>query len=212
MMELILNGMGPKALIFERREEIITLGVMVAEELFGKSAPVVTLGPDDFREVLRWDGKTVNIQDEQVSNAPLKSSTINGVPDPVTDANTFNIQLAEADRAMLNGENGETAKISLMIIIRMAEMMGARELIDISQAHTDAAWYGPGSVAFGQRLRDHGGRFRVPTTINFLNIDQKRWRALGIKADFGSACDELAKGYTDMGGKVSFTIPPRNRP
>lgn len=27
MLELILNGLGPKALIFERREEIITLGV-----------------------------------------------------------------------------------------------------------------------------------------------------------------------------------------
>lgn len=40
--------LGPKALIFERHEEIITLGVMVAEELFNKSAAVVALKSEDF--------------------------------------------------------------------------------------------------------------------------------------------------------------------
>ena len=208
MMELILNGMGPKAIIFERCEEIITLGVMVAEELFGKTAAVVTLSPDDFRQILGWDGKVVYIQDEQVSNAPLISNIGNGAPESVTDANNLGIQLTQEDHGMLNGEYGEATRISLRIIIRMAEMMGAKELIDVYQAHADAAWYGPGSLAFAQRLRDSGGKFRVSTTINSVNVDQKRWRALGIKTDFGSACDELAKAYTDMGGEVSFTCAP----
>ena len=96
----------------------------------------------------------------------------------------------------------------MKIIIRMADMMGAQELMDVSQAHADGAWYGPGSVAFGQRLRDWGGKFRVPTTINSLNVDQKRWRALGVNTDYGSACDELAKAFVDMGGKISFTCAP----
>ncbi|KAF4472835.1 DUF521 domain [Fusarium albosuccineum] len=208
MMELILNGLGPKALIFERREEIITLGVMVAEELFDKTAPVVTLGPEDFRQVLGWDGRTVHVQNDQVSDAPLKPSSTNETETSAVAINNFGIQLSDSDRAMLDGANGKAARISLKIIIRMADMMGARELMDISQAHTDGAWYGPGSVAFGQRLRDWGGRFQVPTTINSLNVDKKRWRALGVNAEFGSACDDLAKAFTDMGGTISFTCAP----
>ncbi|KAM0490329.1 hypothetical protein ACHAP8_011661 [Fusarium lateritium] len=208
MMELILNGLGPKALVFERREEIITLGVMVAEELFEKTAAVVTLNPADFRQVLSWDGKTVHIQGEQVSDAPLNGSTTNEAVEPAIDIETFGIQLSDADRAMLDGANGEAARVSLKIIIRMAHMMGAPELMNVSQAHADAAWYGPGSVAFGQRLRAWGGQFRLPTTINSLNVDQKRWQALGVNAEFGSACDELAKAFIDMGGKISFTCAP----
>lgn len=209
MMELILNGMGPKALIFERLEEIITLGVMVAEELFDKTAPVVTLSPDDFRELLGWNGRPVHVQDEQVSDAPLNSNDKpNGAVNEAIDLNASNVQLTDADREMLDGADGEAARVSLKIIIRMADMMGARELMDVSQAHTDGAWYGPGSVAFGKRLRDWGGKFQVSTTINSLNVDQKQWRALGINAEFGSECDELAKAFTDMGGKISFTCAP----
>ncbi|OJJ61726.1 hypothetical protein ASPSYDRAFT_64967 [Aspergillus sydowii CBS 593.65] len=204
MMELILNGLGPKALIFERREEIITLGVMVAEELFDKTAPVVTLRPEDFHQVLGWDGKTVHVRGDQVSDTVLEWNAGNGVG----GLSQSRVQLTDADRAMLDGANGEAARISLKIIIRMADMMDAKELMDVSQAHADGAWYGPGSVAFGQRLRDWGGRFQVPTTINSLNVDQKRWRALGVSSDFGSACDDLAKAFVDMGGKISFTCAP----
>ncbi|OGM49367.1 hypothetical protein ABOM_003504 [Aspergillus bombycis] len=208
MMELILNGLGPKALIFERREEIITLGVIVAEEMFDKSAAVVTLNPEDFRRVLSWDGKTVHVQGEIVSDSPLNTHSSDRGMKPTVDLTKCNVQLTDSDRAMLDGTHGEAARISLQIIIRMADMMGARELMDIRQAHTDGAWYGPGSVAFGKRLRDWGGKFKVPTTINSLNIDQKRWRALGIETEFGSSCDELAKAFVDMGGKISFTCAP----
>ncbi|CAG8945900.1 unnamed protein product [Penicillium salamii] len=221
MMELILNGLGPKALLFERREEIITLGVMVAEVLFDKSAPVVTLDPRDFRQLLAWDGRVVQIQNELVSVAPLNNTvtlqapnapvdfnnTLQALNAPV-DLNNACISLSDVDRAILSGANGKAAKTSLEIIIRIAVMMGAKELMNVSQAHVDGAWYGPGSVAFGIKLRDWGGKFQVPTTINSLNIDQKRWRALGVNVEIGSACEELAQAFIDMGAKPSFTCAP----
>lgn len=108
----------------------------------------------------------------------------------------------------IDGANGEAARISSKIIVRTAAMMQARELMDIEQAHVDGAWYGPGSVAFGKRLREWGGKFRVPTTINSLNVDQKRWRSLGVDIQLGSACDELAQAFVEMDGKVSFTCAP----
>ncbi|KAM0421047.1 hypothetical protein ACHAPT_011118 [Fusarium lateritium] len=207
MMELILNGLGPKGLVFKRREEIITLGVMVAEELFGKTAPVVTLEPQDFQQLLGWNGETVHIQGDQVSNDHLEESDVHKDTADF-DIKSLGVALSGFDRATLNGENGEATRISMKILVRMADMMGAREMMDISQAHVDGAWYGPGSVAFGQRLRDWGGKFRVPSTLNSLIIDQRRWRALGIDAELGSTCEELTQAFLDMGAKVSFTCAP----
>ncbi|HEU6442783.1 MAG TPA: DUF126 domain-containing protein, partial [Microvirga sp.] len=51
ILELLLNGKGPAAMVVERADDILTLGVVIAEEVFGKSIPVVTLDPEDFRRV-----------------------------------------------------------------------------------------------------------------------------------------------------------------
>src|SRR5260221_2364725 len=48
LLELILNGHAPAALVFAEDEAILTLGVMVAEEMFGRSIPVISLGADRF--------------------------------------------------------------------------------------------------------------------------------------------------------------------
>ncbi|KAF5686406.1 DUF521 domain-containing protein [Fusarium denticulatum] len=207
MMELILNGLGPKALIFKRREDIITLGVIVAEEFFGKTAPVVVLRPEDFDQILSWNGTTVYIHGDRVSDFPLQSSP----PDhdrAIFDISSLKVQLSDFDKAALEGVNGEATRISMKILARVADMMGAQEMIDVSQAHLDGAWYGPGSLAFAKKLRDLGGRFRIPSTINSLNIDQRRWRNLGIDTELGSTCDELTQAFLDMDGKVSFTCAP----
>ncbi|TVY59871.1 Uncharacterized protein Focb16_v003964 [Fusarium oxysporum f. sp. cubense] len=204
MMELILNGLGPKALVFERKDEILTLGVMVAEELFNMTAPVLVLDPEDFSRLITLSSRQVHVEGDRISDAPLQGDASK----PTIDANNYGIQLDDDDRATLSGANGVAARISLNIILRMARLMGAKELMSVTQSHADAAWYGPGSVAFGQRLRDWGGRFKVPTTINSLNVDQKRWKALGVNSEFGSACDGLAKAFVDMGGKISFTCAP----
>ncbi|KAH6895894.1 hypothetical protein B0T10DRAFT_587444 [Thelonectria olida] len=208
MLEMILNGLGPKALIFERREDIITFGVIVAEEFFDKTAPVIVLDPEDFRQVLGWNGKTIYIDGDQVSNMPLQENEPGGALRLVVDVKDLDLPLSDFDQEALDGRHGEATRISMKILVRTAHMMGALELMDVSQAHIDGAWYGPGSVIFGQRLRDWGGKFRVPTTINSLNVDQKRWRALGVNTEFGTTCEDLSKAFVDMGGKISFTCAP----
>lgn len=208
MMELILNGLGLRALIFERREEIITLGVIIAEEFFDRTVPVITLKLEDFRQVLSWNGKIVHIQGDKVSDASLKVNPVDPTAVSGMNVKSLNVQLSHNDRASLEGVNGEAARISMKIILRVADMTGAQDLMDVSQAHVDGAWYGTGSLAFGERLRDCGGKFRVPTTINSLNIDQRHWRALGIDTEFGTVCDKLTEAFMDMDGRISFTCAP----
>lgn len=51
---------------------------------------------------------------------------------------------------MLDGADNEPARTSLKII-QIADIMEARERMDVRQAHTDGAWYGPGTVAFWKK-------------------------------------------------------------
>lgn len=207
MLELMLSGSGPKALVFERAEEILTLGVIVAEEFFKKTTPVVSLRPDDFRQLLGWNGQMVHVLGDCVSLHSIPTTVCATTVADSAHAQPI-VQLSKFDREALEGVYGEATRISMKIIIRTAQMMGAKELMDISQAHIDCAWYGPGSLALGLRLRDWGGKFRVPTTLNSTTVDHRRWKALGIDNEQGQKSEELSQAFLDMGAKVSFTCAP----
>ncbi|PYI06976.1 hypothetical protein BO78DRAFT_314237 [Aspergillus sclerotiicarbonarius CBS 121057] len=185
MLELLLNHQGPTAVLFERREDILTLGVMVAEEIFGTAIPVVILNPEDFRRVLDLNGRCIS-------------------------AMTFlDVHLSDGDRRMIQGECGEAARVAMRIVLRMSKLLGARDLIHVTQVHVDGCIYtGPGSLRFAERLRDLGGKVRVPTSLNSISVDQQRWRAQGVDVAFGEAAEKLARAYTDMGARPTFTCSP----
>ncbi|KAM5348949.1 hypothetical protein ACJ41O_008772 [Fusarium nematophilum] len=210
MLELLLNDMGPKAILFERREDILTLGVMIAEEIFGKSIPVVTLTAEDFREILNAsyvyiDGDRVSQIDADDTMRELQHGSAETQPERFAG----NIELSDIDKAFLDGSHGKAARAAMRIILRMAHLQGARQLIDIAQVHIDGCVYtGPGSLAFAEKLRDWGGKILVPTSLNSISVDQRQWRAQGIESTFGEASERLAAAYTDMGARPTFTCAP----
>lgn len=212
MLELLLNEKGPKAVLFERKEDILTLGVMIAEEVFGKAIPVVMLGPERFREVLKLDRHFLHVigghiySDESLINLDERSPD-NGVEQSLSL--TSDVELSDIDREFFNGVHGEAAQVSMRIILRMADLLGAKELMDITQVHVDGCIYtGPGSLIFAENLRDWGGKVRVPTSLNSISIDQQRWRAQGIDHVFGEAAEKLADTYINMGARPTFTCAP----
>jgi cis-L-3-hydroxyproline dehydratase len=140
ILELIMNGLGPKALIFERREEILTLGIIVAEEFFGTNMPVVQLPSEEFRRLAASDGETLYVCENRVSNSPL------GHLSPVSGGAALGpqeLELSDFDRACLDGTYGESVRLSMSVIARIARVLGSSELMNIRQAHVDGAWYGP---------------------------------------------------------------------
>jgi predicted aconitase with swiveling domain len=48
LMELISNGHAPAALVLAEADEILTLGVLVAQTIFGRSLPVLCIGREAF--------------------------------------------------------------------------------------------------------------------------------------------------------------------
>ncbi|KAG5654875.1 hypothetical protein KAF25_007631 [Fusarium avenaceum] len=209
LLELLLNDKGPRAILFQRRDDILTLGVIVAEEIFGKAIPIVTLNPTDFSRILEINGQTIYIDGSRVSNKELTRDSTSWICNNNRQSETESIQLSDLDRAFLAGAYGKAARASMRIILRMAALLEATELMNVSQVHVDGCIYtGPGSLAFAETLRNWGGRVRVPTSMNSISIDQKRWRAQGVDSTFGEAAGKLADTYVDMGAKPTFTCAP----
>lgn len=188
ILELILNGQGPAAIVLEHPEAIITLGVIVAEEVFGRSIPVIAVGKQAF--------------------AALKTGKRIRISATVADLGS-DIALTDRDQAILAGESGEAAAVAMRVVLRMAALEGARELIDITRAHIDGCIYtGPGGLAFAEKLRDLGGRVVVPTTLNAISVDHRRWQVQGVAEALGRPATAVADAYVAMGAQPTFTCAP----
>ena len=117
--------------------------------------------------------------------------------------------LAAIDKSILAGGLGEGAQLAMRIVLRMAGLLGADRLIDVTQAHIDGCIYtGPGGLRFAERLAALGAQVRVPTTLNAISVDRRRWRALGVDAAIGEPASRLADAYLKLGAKPSFTCAP----
>lgn len=208
MLELLLNGQGPRAMIFEREEDILTLGVIIAEEIFGRSIPVVTLNPENFRRVARSslveiDGNVISCSTDGLAMDVNPARCIG------SDHAPAEFSLSERDRAYLAGDHGEAPQSAIRIILRMAKLQGATQLMDISQVHVDGCIYtGPGSLAFAEKLRDLAGRVVVPTTLNSISVDHHRWRSQGVDPALGEPASRLGDVYVEMGARPTFTCAP----
>lgn len=209
LMELISNGHAPAALVLAEPDEILTLGVLVAQTIFERSLPVLCIGQEAFAALrggafARVENTTVSLFDQppgdawQAIDSPLR-----------TDATHTSIELTEHDQALLGGEHGKAAQVAMQIVLRMAELQGARSLVDVTQAHIDGCIYtGPASLRFAQQLVQWGAKVRVPTTLNSISVDQRRWRELGVDPALGEPASALGDAYMAMGAQLSYTCAP----
>jgi len=200
LLELLLAGRGPAALVLPEPDEILSLGAIVAEELFGRSLPVVSLGAEAFAALAEQE--EIAVHDGWVG-APGEL-----FPDTASEA-PADLQLSATDQAKLAGAEGQAVQAAMKILVRMAHLQGARELLDITQAHIDGCIYtGPASLAFAQRMVEWGGRVQVSTTLNAVSVDQRRWRAQGVAPALGEPASALAEAYVALGCRPTFTCAP----
>ncbi|MBD8601400.1 DUF521 domain-containing protein [Pseudomonas sp. CFBP 8771] len=209
MMELISNGHAPAALVLAEADEILSLGVLVAQHFFARSLPVLCIGQEAFDTLrgvawARLDGATLGLYSQAPADDWQPQPGV-GQPEPFDDG----FALDSRDHELLAGSHGKAAQVAMQIVLRMARLQGARELVDITQAHIDGCIYtGPASLRFAEQLVQWGARVRVPTTLNAISVDQRRWRALGIDPALGEPASALGDAYTAMGARASFTCAP----
>lgn len=209
LMELISNGHAPAALVLAEPDEILTLGVLVAQTIFQRSLPVLCIGSEAFaalrgKAFARVEGSSLTL----FQHLPGDTWQAQGRPLPTAETGA-SIELTELDRALLDGQHGKAAQVAMQIVLRMAELQGAHRLVDVTQAHIDGCIYtGPASLRFAEQLVQWGAKVRVPTTLNSISVDQRRWRELGIDPALGEPASALGDAYMAMGAQLSFTCAP----
>ena len=122
-------------------------------------------------------------------------------------------RLTCGDLAMLNGDLGQAEVLAMRILVGLARATGARRMIDISSAHIDGTLYlGRASLDYAVRLRDLGGRVRVPTTLNVASLDLLHPELFRGDARTRTAAMDTMQAYVDMGGRPTWTCAPYQLP
>ncbi|MCB9148656.1 MAG: aconitase X catalytic domain-containing protein [Caldilineaceae bacterium] len=121
----------------------------------------------------------------------------------------MSISLTSRDRAMLAGEGGAAQQMAMRILVTMAQVYEAKELLDIQSAHIDGCLYhGMSGLEFAQKLVEGGGRVCVPTTLNVGAMDLLHPENYDGEAEFGLRARQLMDAYKALGCRPIWTCAP----
>ena len=120
-----------------------------------------------------------------------------------------NLTLTKDDHALLAGENGRAAQLAMRILVRMAEVWGATELLDISGAHIDSTIYiGAVGLEYAERLAGLGAKVAVPTTLYVSGLDEHHWQEWPVPAEWAEQAQRQMVAYQSMGARPTWTCAP----
>jgi predicted aconitase len=119
------------------------------------------------------------------------------------------LELTELEQAYLAGGYGPGTQMAMRIIVRMAEVLGARSLLEITMAHIDSALYmGDATLEFAERLAELGAQVAVPATLNVSGVDAAGWQEWPVPAEWAAKAQRQMAAYQQMGCTPSYTCAP----
>ncbi|HVC20951.1 MAG TPA: aconitase X catalytic domain-containing protein [Vicinamibacterales bacterium] len=119
------------------------------------------------------------------------------------------MRLTAQEQAMLDGAQGPAPQLAMSILVRMAEVYGASELMPISQAHIDSTIYlGDATLEFAERLASLGAKVAVPTSLNVSGVDVCGWQKWAVPPEWADKAGRQMKAYEQMGAVPTWTCAP----
>lgn len=199
LLQLAQSELAPAALIFHETEEILTLGAIVADQLFDKQVAVLKVSKEIYNDLARAD--TAEIFRNKLM---FGSKIIN-----LTKLNIGILNLSAEDQSILKGERGTAQQIAMETICKMARLQNAKELIGITKGHIDGCILAhDANLMFAEKMYQLGASISIPTTINAISVNRNNWESQGIDPDFGNKASRLADAYVKMGAHPTYTCAP----
>ena len=119
------------------------------------------------------------------------------------------LELSDLDRELLQGAHGAAAAFAMRLLIRFAEAVDARRLLDIEAAHVDGCLYlGRASLDFVERMAALGGQVRVPTSLNVGSLDLIHPELFLGSDDTRKNGARLMQAHVELGCAPTFTCAP----
>jgi predicted aconitase len=119
------------------------------------------------------------------------------------------LELSLRDQEMLQGNFGAAPQMAMSIVVQMAEVFGANQLMDISAAHIDSTIYiGQAGLEFAEKLANLGAKVTVPSTVNVSGLDEHHWQEWPVPNDWARNAYRQMMAYKNMGCLPTWTCAP----
>jgi predicted aconitase len=121
------------------------------------------------------------------------------------------LRLTAEEQAMLAGAEGRGVQRAMEIVVALARIYAAADLMPIVHAQIAGVSYknlGDAGVEFLSRWADEAARVRVPTTLNPMGMERGRWQAWGIAADFAAPQLSVIAAFVKMGVTPTMSCTP----
>jgi hypothetical protein len=119
------------------------------------------------------------------------------------------MRLTDEEKSILDGKQGEAARIALAVLVDLGELFGAKELMPVSQVHIDATLYMvDAGLEFAEKMAALGGKVAVPTSLNPSSIDLQRWKAYRVPPEILPKHNRMEAAYLKMRATPTWTCAP----
>jgi len=122
------------------------------------------------------------------------------------------MELTACEKALLNGDYGQEAKQLMEVMLKVAEINGATELVEVKNVQIGStgilAVGGESGINFLGRLADAGIRFRIPAFTNTVSVDINQWQRIGIPREYAEAQLKGIETWARLGAIINCSCMP----
>jgi len=118
--------------------------------------------------------------------------------------------LSRDEEATLNGEQGESARKAMELVVALGKIYDADSLVDITSAHISGASYktiGDGGLKYLEDV-SKDAKVKVRATLNPMGMDRERWKEMKISPEFAKKQLKIIELYKKMGVSTVCTCTP----
>ncbi|MDR2698917.1 MAG: aconitase X catalytic domain-containing protein [Candidatus Methanoplasma sp.] len=119
--------------------------------------------------------------------------------------------LTRDEELILAGEEGESSRKAMELVVALGKIYGAEDLIEITSAHLSGASYktiGDGGLKYLEDMAEGGAKVSVPSTLNPIGMDRERWREMHIPQAFAEKQLRIIELYKSMGVSPTCSCTP----
>lgn len=121
------------------------------------------------------------------------------------------LHLTSEEEAMLAGAEGPGVKRAMEIVVALARIYGASDLVPVTHAQIAGVSYknlGDAGVQFLSEWAAEGAVVRVPTTLNPMGMERGKWQAWGIQPGFANPQLNVVDAFARMGVTPTMSCTP----
>lgn len=121
------------------------------------------------------------------------------------------MQLTKEEEGFLKGAEGSVAARCMKLLVKLGEIYGADQMIDVSSCQAAGVSYksiGDPGLDFLKGFVQEGAKVKVPTFLNPAGMDLECWKNFGVSRDFAEKQKEIIDSFAAMGIMTTCSCTP----